>query len=667
MLGKLHRSRSIFRKTAIIFVIITLVPVSIMAMRSRHIYAEQLNRMVDAGVLSQPEANDQLRDMEVQSITYGGYGLVIALILGYFFASSLVQPIRTLQEGARKIGNGNLDHRVETDTEDELEDLATTINQMAESLQTREEKINRQNRDLSILYEVAHKLAESHDQVDLLGSALDKTLEIMEATSGYVLLHTENGDLRPVVSRNLEDGNDHEPVNEIFDHAALMATLSGKPVVKDFGDEEDEAAKLSLDAVACVPLRFEGKLQGSICVTGTRQQFPQEKLVLMSAIGSEVAVAIENKRLFKQLEAQNRELALATGEIASLIQRAEEQRSFGIRYQNPDLVPCWEFKDCKYTGCPAYGSPENLRCWQIAGTHCGGEVQGVFAQKLGRCERCDVFAAACPDKITHLGETFNNMMAVLERRVEEQEELQRQLFSSSKLAAIGELAAGVAHEINNPLTGILGSALLMKSQKLEPQDMEKKLSIIESETLRARDIVRNLLDFAHQGSNATRAPVSVTKLVERTLFLLNHQTELDQFQVETRFDDELPKIAVDANQMKQVFLNIIHNAIQAMPDGGRLSIAACQSASATDRQTLEISFRDTGKGMDTAAVSRVFDPFYTTKRIGEGTGLGLSVSQRIVHEHGGEIMVDSELGKGSTFTVVLPAEQIAGEKRKQVA
>jgi signal transduction histidine kinase len=665
--GKRLRGRSIFRKTAIIFVIVSLAPVTILGLRSHHIYADQLNLMVDTGVLTRQEADGQVRDMEVQAVTYGGYGLVIALILGYFFASSLVQPIRTLQQGARKIGDGNLEHRVETDTEDELEELATTINQMAESLQTREIEVSRRNRDLSILYEVAHTMAESRDQGDLLGSALDKAMEITGSTSGCVLLHTVVGELEPVICRSSQHGDWHKPACEIYDRAAAAATRSGDPVVFDYSAINGPDDEGSLDAVACVPLKFEGKLQGAICVTGTRQDFPREKLDLMSAIGSEVAVAIENTRLFEKLEAQNRELAQATSEIATLIQRAEEQKSFGIRYQNPDLVRCWEFKNCRQTECPAFGAPDNLRCWQVAGTHCGGEVQGVFAQKLGRCERCDVFAAACPDKITHLGETFNNMMAVLERRVDEQEELQRQLFNSSKLAAIGELAAGVAHEINNPLTGILGSALLMKSQQLDPAAMEKKLSIIESETLRARDIVRNLLDFAHQGENVARAPVSVTKLIDHTLSLLGHQTDLRSFNVETEFQNNLPEITVDANQMQQVFLNIINNAIHAMPDGGHLTIAANRSPVTAERQALEISFSDTGAGMDAVAVSRIFDPFYTTKRVGEGTGLGLSVSQRIVDEHGGEILVASESGKGSTFTVVLPAAPSVSEERKNVA
>ncbi len=651
---KNRHQTSIFRKTAIIFVIVTLVPVAILGLRSHHIFIDNLNSMVNGGLITQQDADTQTRSMEAQALIYCGYGLVVALILGYFFASSLVKPIRTLQLGARKIGDGNLDYRVETDTDDELSDLAVTINQMAASLQARQEEISRSNRDLSLLYEVAHSMSESRELNDLLNQALEKAMDISGSSMGCILLKGKDDELEPIICQTTAACRIEDRQNRVFDRAAKIATRSGRPAVFDYREDEQEG-DLPLNALACVPLKFEGILQGAICVTGARSDFPQETLDLISAIGSEVAVAIENARLFEKMEGQNQELAMATAEIANLISQAEAQKSFGTRYQNPNLIPCWELKQCKYDTCPAYGSAENLRCWQVAGTHCGGEVQGVFAQKLGRCERCEVFAAACPDKITHLGETFNNMMAVLERRVEEQEELQRQLYSSSKLAAIGELAAGVAHEINNPLTGILGSALLMKSKKLDPESMERKLEVIESEALRARDIVRNLLDFAHQGGTLKSAPVSVSTLIEHTLNLLRHQADIGSIKVETHFQDDLTQVAVDVNQMKQVFLNIIHNAIHSMPDGGLLMINTRNGPVTGDQRQLEISFADNGSGIEPTALDRIFDPFYTTKQVGEGTGLGLSVSQRIVDDHGGTIHVESEPGKGSTFIVTLPA------------
>lgn len=671
-----RRRKSIFRKTAVIFVVVALVPVTVLGLRAQHLYTDEFQNLEARGLISHDEVAGLLATMETQSLTFIGYGLVIALVMSYFFAASVVRPIRMLQKGAQQIGNGDLDLRVETDTEDELEDLAAAINQMAGDLQAREAEIRNRNHDLSILYEIAHSMSESHDPRQLLEQALEKVQDITGSTAGCVLLSNDKGEMEPLVCCGRGGKVHGVDAAGIFTKAAGEATRSGLPVLFDYSgqpDGADEGGQKSadasegagasgeprFDAIACIPLKCEAALKGALCLTVNRDRFTKETLNLLSAIGSEVAVAVENARLFKQLEGQNAELALSTTEIASLISEAESQKSFGTRYQNPNLVKCWELKDCGKENCPGYGG-DNLRCWQIAGTHCGGEIQGVFAQKLGRCEKCEVFQAACPDRITLLGETFNNMMAVLERHVEEQEDLLRRLHSASKLAAIGELAAGVAHEINNPLTGILGSALLMRSQNQDPEDLEKKISVIEGEALRARDIVRNLLDFAHQERGLNQTPTPLPRLIEQTLFLVGHQTDLCACKVTTSFAGDLPDLSVDPNQIKQVFMNIIHNALQAMPGGGRLDIRA-QVARAGHRQMVEVSFSDTGGGIDKEELERIFDPFYTTKRIGEGTGLGLSVSQRIVNEHGGEIRVRSKPGEGSTFTVFLP---VAAGKRE---
>ncbi|MFA5801911.1 MAG: ATP-binding protein [Thermoleophilia bacterium] len=657
-----RRKNSIFRKTTAIFIIVALVPVAFLGYRSHLVYSEQLDRMVQEGSISWQDADDQAHEIEEQAIFYSLSGLLIALVMGYFFASGLVRPIRVLQMGARRIGDGDLDYRVATDNENELEELAVTINQMAESLQSREREITRRNRDLSMLYEVAHSMSESRELNELLAIALEKALEITGSRTGCILMEKE-GELQPVLCSSLDTTEDHHShsSDKIFNHAAGVATSTGKAAVFDLPDNEYP----HYESIACVPMKFEGKLQGAICVTGSKTDFPRTTLDLLSALGSEVAVAIENTRLFEKMEEHNLELAMATTEIASLISEAEKDRSFNTRYQNPNLIRCWESKECGQQDCPAYGHEDNLRCWQVAGTHCGGEVQGVFAQKLGRCEKCEVFKAACPDRITLMGETFNNMMAVLEQKVEQQEELQRQLFSSSKLAAIGELAAGVAHEINNPLTGILGNTLLIKSYPQDAAAFEKRVSVIESETLRARDIVRNLLDFARQG-DLERTPAAIDGLIEHTLFLMHHQAELGSVKINTRFDDALPQVVIDANQLKQVFINIIHNAIQSMPDGGVLDITS-RVQGGGDKRIMEIAFADTGIGMDMHAASRVFDPFFTTKRVGEGTGLGLSVSQRIVSDHGGEITVESEPGSGSVFTVTLPVKTGFKQEERHVA
>ena len=647
--------RSIFQKTVLIFMVVALVPAAIISLRNINVFSDHLDTMVNDNTLSRTLADEQLQELRTQQLIYGGYGAAIALILGYFFAVSLVKPIRTLQVGARKIGDGDLECRVETNTEDELAELAETINQMADSLQAREFELRQHSQDLSLLYQFAHDISESNRLDELLSKALNKALEITGSRQGCIFLIDKDGELQPAFCSyggERADGSD----TEAFTDAATSASASGEPaIIKYGGDDEDKA-------VACIALTYEQTVQGAICIAGAAADFPEDTMKLLMAISSEAAVAIENNRLLNQLEKQNSELSRATEELASLIQRAEEKEGFGIRYQNANLVKCWEVKNCRQEQCPSYES-DNLRCWQIAGTHCGGNTQGVFARKLCQCEKCEVFQSACPDKITTLGETFNNMMAALEQEVRDRENLQQQLFNSTKLAAIGELAAEVAHEINNPMTGILTNAIMIKTMDFDDKEILGKIDVIESEAFRTREIVHNLLDFAHEESGFRPEPIDIRDILEHTITLVGHQASLASVTIDTNYAGQLPQAVVDANHIKQVFLNIITNAIHAMPSGGKLTIGISGTASGAANQMLRVSFSDTGTGMDEEKKARIFDPFFTTKQAGKGTGLGLAVAQRIVAEHGGEITVESEPDKGATFTITLPARSAASNKQ----
>ena len=437
----------------------------------------------------------------------------------------------------------------------------------------------------------------------------------------------------------------------------------------------DTAHAVAGDGVGCVaavPMQVRGRLIGVLGVGSERRdRFSEADLSLLGAMGSQIAMALENALLFEDLQSktgelasQNAELAKATQKISLLIAAAEQERSFSVRFDNPGLVKCWEVKKCPHSDCPSYRS-ENLRCWQVAGTHCGGEVQGVFAQKFGRCEKCEVYQAARADRLAGLGEAFNNMMAMLEQQVEEQRRLQEQLLQSTKLAALGELAANIAHEINNPLTGVLGYAALLQREFSPDDPIGKNLKVIENETIRARDIVRNLLDFARQEGLKKRR-TSVREVMDDTLSLLRKQADLINVKVELDYSENVPQVYVDINQMKQVFINILNNALHAMEGGGTLTLSIRSAKPDGKRPWVEVAFTDTGSGIPADKLDLVFNPFYTSKDAGEGTGLGLSVSQRIVEEHGGVIEVASEVGKGSTFTVKLPTANVS-TRLKRVA
>lgn len=229
------------------------------------------------------------------------------------------------------------------------------------------------------------------------------------------------------------------------------------------------------------------------------------------------------------------------------------------------------------------------------------------------------------------------------------QETHLQLISSEKLASLGKLAAGIAHEINNPLGGILIYSSLMLEDLTEDDPKRQDLSRIVQEAGRCKDIVKSLLEFARQ-SEPKMEPVDINRAITEGLFFLENQALFHNIQILKKLDPSLPFALGNAGQLKQVFMNIIVNAAEAMHGNGTLTIF---SSFDQERKSITIEFTDTGEGIPEENLSRIFDPFFTTKEIGKGTGLGLSTSYGIIEAHGSKIEVKSKVGVGSTFTILL--------------
>jgi len=240
----------------------------------------------------------------------------------------------------------------------------------------------------------------------------------------------------------------------------------------------------------------------------------------------------------------------------------------------------------------------------------------------------------------------------LRARMEAQRSAENRLVQAAKLAAVGEMAAGIAHELNNPLTSVTGFAELALGDIPPGSETHKDLEIVMREAARARDVVRRLLDFARQ-SESTRARASLNDVVEDVVALSRHLIHTSGVTLRLALQENLPWILVDVNQMKQVLLNLIHNALQAMPNGGELTISS-ESGLRNGRDWIRVSVHDTGIGIPRVDQTRIFEPFYTTKGDQGGTGLGLSVTYGIITDHGGQIDVESQPGAGSKFSVWLP-------------
>ena len=252
------------------------------------------------------------------------------------------------------------------------------------------------------------------------------------------------------------------------------------------------------------------------------------------------------------------------------------------------------------------------------------------------------------DEIGRLAESFNDMTRKLA-------EAQRQLFQADKLASVGRLAAGVAHEINNPLTGVLTYSSFLLSRVGKDTELRSDLEVIVRETKRCREIVKGLLDFARQSTPEKRLE-HPHEIIKQASAIVQNQLSIHKARIELHLADEVPEIRADVNQLEQVLVNLFVNAGDAMLDGGGVITVRTSSRPPDDEYesgVVTITVSDTGVGIPKSHLDKIFDPFFTTKGQ-KGNGLGLAIVWGIIHEHGGRIDVDSDVGVGTTFRITLP-------------
>ncbi|MGB9715474.1 MAG: ATP-binding protein [Thermodesulfovibrionales bacterium] len=394
------------------------------------------------------------------------------------------------------------------------------------------------------------------------------------------------------------------------------------------------------------------------------------------------------------IDRERKEFQHALDEMFSLIQQVITDKDVCVRFKNPNLKRCYEVLNCTKETCPCYGK-EAMRCWQIVGTSSDSEDKCIFidGKDTVECIECTVFKFATPDPIYQIGEHFNNMMHILElknreleRAYKELKSAQSQILQQEKMASIGQLAAGIAHEINNPVGFIMSNLNSLqryvdrfidfikmqeeamneisppqikndminrlkeykKSQKIDymmddVQDLIKE-SIEGAE--RVKRIVQDLKSFSRV-DEAEFKMADINSGIESTINIV--WNELKYKVVLNKEYGDIPLTRCNPGQLNQVFMNILVNSAQAIEKKGEINIKTWH-----DDKDIYISFSDTGCGIPAENINRIFEPFFTTKEVGKGTGLGLSIAYDIVKKHKGEITVQSEVGKGTTFIIKIP-------------
>jgi two-component system NtrC family sensor kinase len=323
------------------------------------------------------------------------------------------------------------------------------------------------------------------------------------------------------------------------------------------------------------------------------------------------------------------------------------------------LPPAWQYPEITsgriVLDGRSYSTPgfSDGRHRQTADLVVGGQRRGVVEVVYSE-EKPELAEGPFFREERHLIDSIARQTALIIERKQAEEErsrLQDQIRHADRLATIGLLAAGVAHELNEPVGNILGFAQLAKKCQGLPDPARRDIEKIESASLHAREVIKNLLIFARQAP-VEKTHVNLNQVVEEGLYFFKARSAKAGVRLTCSLSPNLPEIRADASQLGQVFVNLVVNAIQAMPEGGDLTV---QTRASGDSVFLIV--KDTGAGMNDETLEKIFVPFFTTKDVGQGTGLGLAVVHGIVASHGGDIQVKSEIGRGTQFKIQLPAAE----------
>ncbi len=373
---------------------------------------------------------------------------------------------------------------------------------------------------------------------------------------------------------------------------------------------------------------------------GAREQ------TIIERLAAQIAPAIKNSQLFQ--EVQQLVLALdSTSDGVAFIDLDEN-----AQYANGAYCELYGYTQEEMIGINrSVAIPEDLASQDIAREIIAEGLKGGWRGEVKRVRKdgevIDIFLTVTPVK--NKDGAVIGLLGV-SRDITESKLTEKRLEETARLTSIGELAAGVAHEINNPLTSVLGYSQLLMSADV-PQAVLDDLQIVYSEASRAAKIVHNLLSFARR-SEANKTYMDITVVLERALEMKSYDVQSGNIQVTRDFAEDLPATMLDEQQFIQVILNILNNAehaMKALGSGGQLDVRT-----SFEEDHIRISISDTGPGIPHEQLGKIFEPFFTTKAVGQGTGLGLSISYGIVRQHGGDIWAESILGEGTTFHIEIP-------------
>jgi two-component system NtrC family sensor kinase len=451
----------------------------------------------------------------------------------------------------------------------------------------------------------------------------------------------------------------------------LWGHRSGRPLAPspqpgDGGARAARAAGVTRGSLILAPLKTAETDIGVLgFISKTSDHFTEDDVEFCEDLAETLSVALVNRRAQAALRERVKELTCLYG-MARLVEEPGAPRDRVLNGIVKLLPPAWQYPEIAVARIVLDGKPYSTQGFRDSGQKQTADIV-VNGDTRGAVEVVYLKEKPRRDEGPFLKEERNlidaiarELALILERDMAEEQklQLQEQLWHSDRLATVGELAAGVAHELNEPLGSILGFAQLTMKRGDLPSEAVEDIDKIVSAALHAREVIRKLLVFSRQKS-PSKTNVNLNQVIEDGLYFLSARCSAAGINVLRNLDRDLPMITADPVQLHQALINLVINAIHAMPKGGTLKIETRGG-----KRNVMMIVEDNGVGMSEKVISKAFLPFFTTKDVDQGTGLGLSVVHGIVTSHGGTITVDSEEGKGATFEIVLP---VTGPPNKETS
>ncbi len=550
-------------------------------------------------------------------------------------------------------------------------------------------QITRHNeKRLSALNEISAIVSQSLELEDILSAVVDKVKQVMGLDIVLIfLLDEDKQELKLITHREVSEefvaGLKGLKVGEGFNGRVAQ---TGEPLVIENASEDPRLTREivrreGIRAEIIVPLKAKGNVVGTLAgAMRESRQFLGEEVELLTTIGSQIGIGIENSQLYQRERLAAQQALASERRYREIFEDAHD--AIWIHDSHGNIIAAnkateelvgYSSKELLGMNVRDFLAEEGLSLARRIRRKLflGETVEQPYEQRLiskdgtGRILKLTTNLSREDDKL----KGFQNIARDVTREKEMQDKLratyrelseshqrlkesQEQLIQAEKLTSLGQLAASIAHEVNNPLSGVLAYTQLL-AKKVRGDNIPKEvalqyLSKMEAELTRSTKLIRHLLDFARQSPPALRQ-LNLNDVVNRAFDLAAHSAELQHVQIVRELDPSLPNLMADFDQLHQVCTNLILNAIQAMPQGGKLTLRT-----SVDNGQLKMEVQDTGCGISPENMRKLFTPFFTTKHEVKGVGLGLAISYGIIQRHHGRIEVQSKKGEGTTFTIYLP-------------